>query len=273
MTWSSHGITLECAEGVATLSLASGDTGNVLGLERSKALRDGVRKARQLPDVGCLLLRAEGPRFCVGGDLREFLAARMGARLNEEVAVALHEAIAALSALPAPVVAAVQGAVGGGGVGLVLAADIIVAASSARFVSGYTASGLSPDCGVSWELPQRLGTARAMDLILTNRPVGAEEAAALGVISRVVDDTMLAAETRALARSLADGPRQALAEAKRLIRLAADRPKSAHLDDEARTIGDMGDTTDAREGIAAFLAKRPPAFSAGASARLAGHSA
>jgi 2-(1,2-epoxy-1,2-dihydrophenyl)acetyl-CoA isomerase len=273
MTWSSHGITLECAEGVATLSLAAGDTGNVLSLDRSNALRDAAREAAQLPAVGCLLLRADGPRFCVGGDLRAFLAAPMGARLNEAVAIPLHEAIDALAALPAPVVAAVQGAVGGGGVGLVLAADIVIAARSARFVSGYTASGLSPDCGVSWELPRRLGTARAMDLILTNRPVGAEEAASLGIVSRVVDDAQLGAETRALARRLADGPRQALAEAKRLVRLAADRPKAAHLDDEARTIGDIGDTADAREGIAAFLDKRPPAFSTAASARLAGHSA
>lgn len=261
MEWSSQGIRLDVADGIAHLVLAHGESGNVLHLEAARALREAAYLAARTPDVHCLILRAEGARFCVGGDLREFAAAPLGARLNEAVARPLHDAIEALGALSAPVVCAVRGAVGGGGVGLVLAADIVVAGRSATFTVGYTASGLSPDCGVSWDLPQRIGLARAMDLILTNRRVDAVEGQSLGLVSRVVENDAVDDVVNGIARALADGPRMALAQAKRLVRLAGQRSRTDHLNDEALTIGDVGDVPDAREGIDAFLNKRKPSFS------------
>jgi 2-(1,2-epoxy-1,2-dihydrophenyl)acetyl-CoA isomerase len=254
------GITVEEADGIAHIVLSRPEAGNALDLATSYGLRDAVAHVSKLPDLRAVVLRGEGKRFCVGGDLTGFKQAPPGAGLCYDVAVPLHEAILALGELPIPVVAQVHGAVGGGGVGLVLAADIAVAAESTVFRLGYTGSGLSPDCGVTWDLPHRIGMAKAMDLLLTNRRVSAAEASALGLVSRVVADDDLQAEVRMVIQALGAVPRQTLAETKRLARSAQFRSRAEQLEDEAVTIGRIGDTADTREAINAFLEKRPPVF-------------
>jgi 2-(1,2-epoxy-1,2-dihydrophenyl)acetyl-CoA isomerase len=162
-------------------------------------------------------------------------------------------------------VSVVQGVVAGGGIGVALAADVVLMARRARLRVAYTAAGLSPDCGVPAALARALGPARAMDLALTNRTLTAEEAAQWGLVSRAVDDDELEQVADGVVQQLADGPHEALVATRRLVRDAArldgDAAWRAHLDAEAVSIAHLAGTADGREGVAAFLAKRPPRFS------------
>lgn len=146
--------------------------------------------------------------------------------------------------------------------GLVLASDVVLASESTVFRTGYTGSGLSPDCGVTWFLPRLVGTARALDLLLTNRRIDAHEARDLGVVSRVVADDGLPEAIEDVLLALRRVPLATLAETKRLVRRGPGLDLHSQLEDEARTIGRLGDTADTREAIAAFLDKRPPTYSA-----------
>jgi 2-(1,2-epoxy-1,2-dihydrophenyl)acetyl-CoA isomerase len=168
--------------------------------------------------------------------------------------------VLALAGGRAPVVAAVNGWAAGAGMALAACADITVAAESARFRSAYSAIGLSPDCGLTWTLPRLVGRARAADLILTNRPVGAAEAAAIGLAARVVADDSLLADAQALAAELASGPAGAFERIRKLLD-ASDRSTLAdQLDAEAASIAACADHPEGRAGVAAFTAGRRPVF-------------
>jgi 2-(1,2-epoxy-1,2-dihydrophenyl)acetyl-CoA isomerase len=254
-------VKLEVADRTAVITLSRPDQGNALDLATAHELKRAVIEAVEIPSARAIVLRGAGKRFCVGGDLNGFLQAPMGANLCDDVARPLHDAIEMLGETGRPVICLAHGAVGGGAVGLVLAADIVIAAESTTFRLGYTGSGLSPDCGVTWELPNRVGIARAMDLALTNRRFTAAEAAAIGIVSRVVPDDGLDEECRAVLLQLAAVPVETLAETKRLIRKASSATRHDQLTEEAVTIGRIGDSPDTRETIAAFLEKRPPVLS------------
>jgi 2-(1,2-epoxy-1,2-dihydrophenyl)acetyl-CoA isomerase len=249
---------------VARLTLARPEVGNAVGLQTARLLRDAAVAAASCAATRVVLLDAEGPAFCVGGDLREFAgvedpSARVAA--VAEVAQAVHEALLALLGAGVPVVTAVQGVAAGGGLGLALAGDVVLAARGARFRVAYTAAGLSPDCGVSWRLPRAVGAARAADLALTNRLFTAEEAAAWGAVSRLVDDDRLADTAAELCESLAAAPSDAVRTTLGLLRGSAGTSLAEQLPAEAAGIARLAGTADGREGIAAFLAKRPPRWS------------
>jgi 2-(1,2-epoxy-1,2-dihydrophenyl)acetyl-CoA isomerase len=160
-----------------------------------------------------------------------------------------------------PVVCAINGAVGGGGIGLGLCGDIILAAESMKLRGGYSAIGLTPDVGGSWFVTQRAGVARAKDIFLTNRPVPAVECQRMGLVDAVYPDAELAAAARALGHQLAKGPAQAQARIKALINAASHHSLLHHLDAERDAMYASGDTEDGREGIRAFIEKRAPKFS------------
>ncbi|MDT0262759.1 enoyl-CoA hydratase/isomerase family protein [Jatrophihabitans lederbergiae] len=248
-------------DGVAEVVLASAATRNALSLGLATEMRDGMESVCNAPGVRVIVLRSEGSIFSVGGDLKAFRSAPMGANLNDVVARPIHETIELMNNARQPVVCAVQGSVGGGAVGLVLAADISVMAETAVFRMGYTGSGLSPDCAVSWYLPRLAGLPIALDLLLTNRRVSAEEALRLGMISRVTAEESLESTIADIVAGMARIPFETLSETKRLTRRSMITDLHSQLDDEARTIGRLGDTSDTREAIAAFLDKRPPVLS------------
>jgi 2-(1,2-epoxy-1,2-dihydrophenyl)acetyl-CoA isomerase len=253
------GVRIETANGAAHVILARPEQGNALDLATVTSLLEAFREVEVLTKEGrvrAVVLRAEGRRFSVGGDLTAFLSAPVGSALNEVLARPLHEAIELITELPVPVIAAVHGAAGGGGVGLVLACDLAIASEEAFFRLGYTGSGLSPDSGTTWELPHRAGLATAMDLLLTNRRVLAAEALGLGLVSRVVPAGQLDAEIAGIVEAIEAVPRATIAETKRLIRAAAGRSRTEQLRDEAATIGWIGDTAETRETIDAFLNHR-----------------
>lgn len=252
------------ADGVAHVELCRAAAGNAIDLAMATGLRAAAR-ACQRGGVRAVLLTGRGRSFCVGGDLREF-GALSGERLAEHLTAvtgALHEALRVFAALDVPLVAAVQGAVAGAGLGLAAAADLAVAAEDATFVAAYTAVGFSPDAGVSWWLPRLVGPRRALDLLLTNRRVTAPEAAGLGLVSRVVAADELAATAEEAAAGLARGAGQAMAVTRRLVADAWSADLGTQLDDEARRLTERAVSAEGREGIAAFLAKRPPRYALG----------
>ena len=250
-------VRLESADGVARIVLARGDHGNAFDLEFANTLRDAALRAADLvrdDTVSVVLLRAEGRNFSVGGDLRTFLAQGENvASYTRALADAAHGAVLALAGLPVPVVAEVQGAVAGAGVGLALSTDLVVAARSARLRLAYTAVGLTPDCGASWFLPRLLGGQRTLDLLLTNRVLGSAEAERWGLVSRVVDDEDLPSAAEELVRSLASGHGRALGRAKLLARTERLDELRDHLDREAELIAEAVARPEAMSAIARLL--------------------
>lgn len=250
-------------DGVAAITLARPDAGNALDMAMAEALREAADRAVEGASDGTVrvvVLAAEGPAFSVGGDLREFADAEDRGKKVTEVADELHRAILALRACRAPVVSVVHGTAAGGGIGLALAADVVLVASEAKLRLAYTAGGLTPDCGSTWVLTQRLGPARALDLALTNRLLSGAEAAQWGLVSRAVPAAELPSQTQQVVGALRSGPSDAFAETKRLVGAVRDRSLAEQLRDESDTIGRLIGGPDAVEGVDAFLEKRPPRF-------------
>ncbi|MEU9188477.1 enoyl-CoA hydratase-related protein [Streptomyces sp. NPDC048484] len=248
-------------DGLARVTLRRGDAGNAIDLNMARGLLDAARVCER-EGVRAVLLTGEGRSFCVGGDLREF--SRLSGETLEKhlfaVTDALHDALRTFAALDAPMVAAVQGAVAGAGIGLAAAADVTLAADNASFTAAYTGIGYAPDGGVSWFLPRLVGPKRALDLLLTNRRLPAAEAAAIGLVSRVVAPGELTAEAARTAEALRRGPTAAFGATRRLVAAGLTSELGPHLDREARALAAAAASDEGREGVAAFLGKRAPEF-------------
>ncbi|WNV76376.1 enoyl-CoA hydratase/isomerase family protein [Geodermatophilus sp. DSM 44513] len=242
------------------VTLASPDTGNAVDPAMATALAEALRL--RPPAARAVLLLADGPRFCVGGDVRGFAAAEDPGAEVGRLAADWHEVVRALLAAPVPVVAGVHGAVAGAGVGLLGAVDVVVCARSTRIRPAYAAIGFSPDGGTSWTLAHALGPARALDLVLTDGTLDTAAAQACGLVARVVADDELREAAVALAHTLAAGPVRALVRTRALVRGAAVRTPEEQLDHEAGLIAESAADAEGREGVRAFVEKRPPDFRA-----------
>ncbi len=226
--------------------------------ERLAAILDEVesRPARALVITGA------GRGFCAGQDLSD-RAVKPGSAvpdLGESLEKRYNPLIKRLVRAAFPVIAAVNGVAAGAGANLALACDIVLAARSARFIEPFCNLGLVPDSGGSWHLPHHVGLARALGLALTGEPLPAEVAESWGLIWRAVDDDRLMDEALALARKLARGPTAGYAKIKQAIRAACEQSLDAQLDLERDLQRAAGKSADYREGVAAFLEKRPPRF-------------
>jgi len=255
---------LDVAGGIARLELNRPGAANAINLEVATELRTAATQLAGDPSVRAVLLTGAGARFCGGGDVPGFATAgdKLGTQLDA-ITEQLHPAVEALAGLDAPLVAAVQGSAAGAGFGLVLAADIVVAARSAKFVMAYTGIGLSPDGGSSWFLPRIVGHRRAVELALTNRVLGAEEAREWGIVTTVVDDGELTTAAEALVTKVAAGPTRAYGRAARLLAMSWDRTLHDQLADERAQLTASGATRDGQEGVRAFADKRSPSFEGG----------
>ncbi len=255
-------VLLSLRDGVASLRLNRPDAANGMSVELLKALYDAIMRCHGEPDVRVLLITGAGDNFCAGGDVRAF--ASKGEALPDYIRPAtayLQDSVLALARLQAPVVVAVQGfAAGGGGFGLVCAADMVIAAENAKFLAGATRVAMAPDAGVSVSLPQLVGLRKATEILLTNPVIDAQEALALGLVNRIVPDGELDAAATALAAELAGGAPLALAATKRLVRSGLGKVVEACLSEEARTVSELSGTADAREGLAAVIERRAPRF-------------
>ncbi|WP_127108786.1 enoyl-CoA hydratase-related protein [Pararhodobacter zhoushanensis] len=206
-----------------------------------------------------LVLTGEGRAFCSGQDLGDGASVNdldLGRILREEYEPMLR----AIQECPVPVISAVNGAAAGAGANLALAADVVIATQSAVFLQAFTRIGLIPDAGGTYWLPRLVGFARAMGQALFAEPVSADKAAEMGLIWASIPDDQFAAEWKKRAAQLANGPTLAYGAVKRALRESLGNDLDAQLDTEARLQGEMGATRDFREGVMAFLEKRPAKF-------------
>ncbi len=254
------------ADGVAHVTLNRPEAFNALDLATISRLNEIVETAAA-DHVRAVLLTGSGPAFCAGGDIKTMLTATGEVGRGPEASQAfaegvgeLHRALHGLHRLPKPVIAAVNGAAAGGGVGLMLAADIAWAASSASFTLAFTGIGASPDSGTTFHLPRAVGPKLAAELFFTSRQLSADEALAVGLVSRVLPDDELLPACRKLAARLARGPALAYARVKSLLRSSLASDLETQLESEAREIGNSATTEDFAEGLAAFVQKRRPEF-------------
>jgi len=254
-------LTIEARANVAWITLNRPKAGNALDIDLAEALEAAARKCDEDPDIRAVVLTGTGSMFCAGGDLRSFAAAGSDVGpLLKRLTDALHAAIARFARMQAPVIAAVNGAAAGAGMSLACAADLAIAAESARFTMAYTAAGLSPDGSSTYFLPRLIGARRTKELMLTNRRLSADEALAWGLVSQVVPDAELSDTVGKVATTLAAGPTQAFGTVKKLLMMSPLQDLEPQLAAEAAGIIDMAGTDDGQEGIAAFLAKRRPSF-------------
>lgn len=231
-------VILTVSDGVARLCLNRPEVGNAIGMDLARALNSASRQLAATPDLQVVILEATGRMFCAGGDVREMAGATDRSAFLDELAGQVHEALLGLAALPVPIIASIQGAAAGGGLGLVLAADLAIAADTARFTSAYTRIGLSPDCGVSLRLPYAVGSRRAAAMSLTNQSVTAAEAVEWGLINASCPAEVLLARTMELALAVSTAP--ASGQTAWLLRTERDRHLAAHLDTERRSIAELG---------------------------------
>ncbi len=227
----------------------------------AEAFVAGVGELRGRDDLRAILICGEDRMFCPGGDLR---AMRVDpGRAVGRLARTLHDGLLGLRALDAPSVARVHGAAAGAGMSLVLACDLAIASRSASFTTAYSRVGLTPDLGATWFLPRRVGWARAAELLMTARVIGAEEAAELGIVLEVVDDEALEERVEAIVAELAAGPTRVYGRLRELLDSAATATLPAQLELEAAEVGRSAASVTGREGVAAFLAKRRADFTPG----------
>jgi 2-(1,2-epoxy-1,2-dihydrophenyl)acetyl-CoA isomerase len=253
-------VALSVAGAVATVTLNRPDVGNSMNLRFGADLLDVARRIQADPSVRAVVLTGAGRNFCFGGDLRDMVDS--GRDITEhlrELTTNLHAALVLFMRMDAPVIAAVNGTAAGAGLGLALMADIAVAGTSSKFTAAYTGVALTPDGCNSFLLPRAVGYKRAMELLLTNRVLKADEALSWGIVNQVVADDEVVGTASALASRLASGPTGAYGGVKRLLG-ESEPGLEAQLARESATIAARGSTAEAGEGIAAFLAKRPPKY-------------
>ncbi len=250
-------ITIASEGAVTTLTLSRPDRLNAL----TPAMLDALRAALADAVAGgarALVLTGEGRAFSSGADLAADggMPDDLGAILDAHY----NPLARAMADLPVPLVTAVNGPAVGAGMGFALSGDIVVAARSAYFMLAFANIGLVPDAGASWVVARAVGRARAMELALLGEQVRAEQALAMGLINRVVEDDLVLAEAQALAARLAAGPTLALGMIRKQMAAALDTPFSEMLDIEHRNQSQAGLTRDFREAITAFAQKRAPQF-------------
>ncbi len=255
----SEPVLLDIAEGVARITLNRPGRGNGLDLPLAQALLRAVIRCDHDTDVRCVVLTGAGKMFCVGGDITGFADAgdRAGDYLSE-LASTMGLAISRLARMAKPLLVLVNGPAAGAGFSLALAGDIVLATRNAHFTASYTAIGLVPDCGLTWWLPRMVGLRRAQELVITNRRVGAEEAANIGLVTRLVDD--IEEEGRRQSLKLARAATQALGATRRLLHSSTVTSLETQLELETRAISAAGSGLEGQEGVAAFVAKRTPVF-------------
>jgi 2-(1,2-epoxy-1,2-dihydrophenyl)acetyl-CoA isomerase len=253
---------LRVVDGVATVTLDRPEQGNAIDEAMGRELEEVATRLAEDSSVRVIVLGGNGPMFTAGGDIELFSntpAAELPAKLRRMIDD-YHLALERLTELDAPIVAAVKGAAAGGGLGMVCAADVVVASEEAVFTVGYGRLGLTSDGGNTWFLPRLVGMRRAQEMFLLNRRLTAAEALEWGIATLVVPTADVDAEAHRIAGALAAGPTRAFGGMRRLLRQSFETGLRDQLAAEKTAIVEVSATADAQEGIAAFGERRRPRF-------------
>jgi 2-(1,2-epoxy-1,2-dihydrophenyl)acetyl-CoA isomerase len=251
-------IRYEVHEHVARLTLDDPATRNALGPQMRDEVAEVLRTIKQDRSVRALVITGAGGHFCSGGDLRNIASAGLDNQGWRERLHKLHHWLQDLITLDRPVIAAVDGAAFGAGLGLALAADILIATPRARFCVSFLRVGLVPDCGLFYTLPRIVGPQRAKELMLSAREVGADEAVRLGLAMELQAPEHLLARAQAMAASFVLASPMALSLIKRTVAAGSDLATQLELEANAQALA-MG-TQEHRDAVQAFLAKQPARF-------------
>jgi 2-(1,2-epoxy-1,2-dihydrophenyl)acetyl-CoA isomerase len=248
--------------GVMTLTLNRPERLNALNAALIERLSTALKRAATEPDCRAVLITGAGRGFCAGADLANRAFAPGDARpdLGAALENGLNPIIRGIRNLPKPVVCAVNGPAAGAGANIALACDIVLAAKSAQFLQAFARIGLIPDAGGTFVLPRLIGDARARALMMLAEPIAAEQAQAIGMIYRAVDDQDLMGEAHTTAERLAAGSTHALGLMKRALAASPTNTLDAQLDLERDLQREAGAGDDYMEGVRAFLDKRPANF-------------
>jgi 2-(1,2-epoxy-1,2-dihydrophenyl)acetyl-CoA isomerase len=254
-------VLFEITDAVATITLNRPAARNALTTDMKTALLDALTRAGSDPAVRSVILTGAGQAFCAGQDLREHaeLLAGGGSPL-ETVRKHYNPIVTSIATMPKPVIAAIDGVAAGAGAALAFACDFRIATRRASLLMAFARVGLSADSGASWTLQRLVGMARAAELLMLAEPVTAEQALAMGLLTRLVDDDALAQQARDLAGRLATGPTQAYGAIKESLQFAAGHGLAAALENEAEIQVRLGETDDHKAATTAFIRKDKPVF-------------
>ena len=250
-------------DGVATLTMNRPERLNALGDTLRDDLHNAIMRASDDPAIRAIVLTGAGRGFCSGGDVKvmnENKERGAGRPLLDQVAPSRDRTVLAMRDAPKPLIAAVNGPAAGAGMNIALACDIRIASTTARFGETFAKRGLHVDWGGTYFLPRIVGMAKACELIFTGEIIDAEEALRLGIVSKVVAPEELMPSVYELAQNIAAGPPIAIRLAKRALYRSQDCELRSALEFETYAQNICSETEDAREGIKAFVEKRPPQF-------------
>jgi 2-(1,2-epoxy-1,2-dihydrophenyl)acetyl-CoA isomerase len=251
----------EVAEGTARIILNRPKVYNAFHLDMIHSLSQRLIELALDKLVSCVIITGEGNAFCAGADLRwvsEF--GKSHGEAFHELAVQYHQAIIEIRRMPKPVIAAINGVAAGAGFSMALACDFRIMERSALLRQAYTANGLSIDGGGTYSLPRLVGLAKAMEIVAFDGPISSEKALLWGLVTEVVEDGQSLKRAIELSKEIRAIPLSSFAASKKLISDSFDTPFEAQLEKERDSLSACANDPNGREGIAAFLEKRPPNY-------------
>ncbi|MFC7048787.1 enoyl-CoA hydratase/isomerase family protein [Emcibacter nanhaiensis] len=252
---------VELKDNILKVTLNRPNDANSISLPLAKELMDLFTRECENPEIRAVVLTGAGKLFCAGGDLETMLAQGENTKVFlRELTSYLHAAVARMSVMNAPVIAAVNGTAAGAGMALACAADLAICEESSRFVLAYTKVGLVMDGSSSWYLPRIVGLRRAMELALDNRMLSSQEALDWGIINRIAPDGEVVDHAMEWAKQLANGPTGSFGVVKNMLRQSLQTDLDRQLEVESMLMSAAAESDDGQEGMRAFFEKRPPNF-------------
>ncbi len=254
-------VTLDFDGSVAILRLDHQEVMNAVSVDMLGGLSEALDAIEEKRDeVRCVVLTGAGRAFCTGANLQGRNNQSKKTKAGLTLETGFHPFLRRIRNLHCPIITAVNGPAAGAGMSFALLGDMILCARSSYFLQAFRRIGLVPDCGSTWLLPRLVGRARSIELSLMGERLPAEKALEWGLVNRVHDDGVLMEEAMKLARDLASGPTVALSLIRKLYRDSPENSFEDQLNLEFQCQLRAGDTQDFREGVGAFLEKRPAQF-------------
>lgn len=244
----------EIKHGVAHLRLNRPEQGNAINLALANQLLQAAMQCHHDPEIRCVVLTGTGRFFCVGGDVAQ--ADQNISILINELASTLHLAMSSLMRMSKPLLVMVNGVAAGAGMGLSLIGDLVIVDEKAKFTPAYSAIGLSPDAGLTWQLPKLVGMRKAQEILLLNHTLSATNALQYGLITEVVSSDQLETRVQNLVNQLMTSALPALGQTKQLLWASHQNSWTSHLEHEAEAIANLSSEVSVQERIHAFLDKK-----------------